>query len=296
MKTSKYNISKVASPLAEALQQTSARKRARHTLHQRGMTLLEVILAIAVAGFVLAAATSFVVSVSRIWMDREERNFFEDHVDGVTEFLRAAFSNAGVEITLEEEEGTQNTETSNDPNTVETPQITLNIEGNSGDETDEDSANSSSNGGLIQVAEEPVSWSKPPGFADYRDPLLNFKLNEPPPLFVNIEDAPTVGIEAFLHFEKDEGLSLLWYSPLQEETEDLDDLRRTQISPLVTAIHYIYWDERFEKWDEEKEPKEGDGNDQYIIPRFLKLTFEYEGETKERTLTIPVPSNKALIF
>jgi hypothetical protein len=40
MKTPKHCISKVASPLAEALQQTSARKRARHTLQKRGMTLL----------------------------------------------------------------------------------------------------------------------------------------------------------------------------------------------------------------------------------------------------------------
>jgi len=41
---------------------------------------------------------------------------------------------------------------------------------------------------------------------------------------------------------------------------------------------------------------EADGNDQFILPRFLKLTFEYENETQERTLTIPVPSKSALLY
>jgi hypothetical protein len=61
-------------------------------------------------------------------------------------------------------------------------------------------------------------------------------------------------------------------------------------------VEYVYWDERFEKWESETEPKEGEGDDQFILPRFIKLTFEYEAVTKERTLTIPVTSRNALIF
>ena len=86
------------------------------------------------------------------------------------------------------------------------------------------------------------------------------------------------------------------YTPLQEDSEDLDDLRRTPISNLITKVEYVYWDERFEKWETETEPKEGEGDDQFILPRFLKLTFEYEGVIKERSLTIPVTSRNALIF
>jgi Tfp pilus assembly protein PilW len=66
------------------------------------MTLIEVVLALAVAGFLLTAATSFVVSVSSIWSDRTQRHFFEDHVDGVTEFLRSALQTAGSSIALAE--------------------------------------------------------------------------------------------------------------------------------------------------------------------------------------------------
>ena len=113
---------------------------------------------------------------------------------------------------------------------------------------------------------------------------------------MGLENAPLLGIDAFLYFDESEGLSLLWYSILQEETDDINDLRRTAISPLVTDIQYVYWDESFEKWETEDEPKEGDGTDQYSLPRFMKLTFEYEGETQERTFTIPVPSKSALIY
>lgn len=269
------------------------------------MTLLEVILAIAVAGFVLASAVSFLVSISTIWSERAERNFFEDHVDGVTEFLKASFSNAGVEIALESDdsETTENTNTTENTDSIDattnedgTPQTSVGIGNSAGDSTTSDNNSNSSSGGLVRASEEPVGWARPPGFTDYKEPLLNFRLTEAPPILVGIDNAPLVGIDLFLYFEREEGLSLLWYSTLQEDSEDINDLRRTAISPLVSAISYVYWDERFEKWEEETEPKEGEGDDQYILPRFIKLVFEYKGETKERTLTIPVPSKSALIF
>ncbi len=222
-----------------------------------GMTLLEVILAIAVAGFVLTAAVSLLVSVSSIWSERSERNFFADHVDGVAEFLNATLTSSGFE-----------------------------------------GATDSGNGNTTEAAsgDDPICWARPPGFANYTEPLLNFGMTEAPPILVSPDNAPNLGINAFLYFDADEGLSLLWHSILQEEVEDTNDLQRTLISPLVKKMTYIYWDERFETWEEEDSPQEGEGADQYILPRFIKLLFEYEGETKERTLTIPVSSKDALIF
>ena len=224
------------------------------------MSLLEVILAIAVAGFLLAAAVSLLVSISSIWSERSERHFFVDHVDGVTEFLNATFLNAGGEIAAG------------------------------------DGSSSTNGGGLVRAADEPVGWARPPGYSDNKEPLLNFQLTEAPPLLVGLENAPLLGIDAFLYFDRTEGLSLLWYSILQEETEHINDLRRTVISSLVTKIQYIYWDESFEKWETTDEPMEGDGDDQYLLPRFLILIFEYEGDTQKRTLMIPVPSKSALIY
>jgi hypothetical protein len=264
-------------------------------------TLLEVILAVAIAGALLAGAATLMVSVTNAWLERQDRHFFEDHVDGVTEFLQASFSIAGTEIALGDEDGSGGSTISETGNEIEADgsQVTVDISGNNNLESGnsmEGNTESTASSGLIRVSEDPIDWSQPPGFADYQEPLLHFKLRDTPPLLVQTENAPIIGVEAFLHFEDDEGLSLLWYTPLQEDSEDLDDLRRTPLSDLVIKVEYVYWDERFEKWESETEPKEGEGDDQFILPRFLKLTFEYEAVTKERTLTIPVTSRNALIF
>ena len=265
-------------------------------------TLLEVILAVAIAGALLAGAASLMVSVTNAWLERQDRHFFEDHVDGVTEFLQASFSMAGTEIALGDEDESGGSTMNETGNEIETDgsEVTVDTSGKNnsdgGNSMDGNTTESSTGSGLVHVSEDPINWSQPPGFADYQDPLLHFRLNETPPLLVQTENAPIIGVKAFIYFEDDEGLSLLWYTPLQEDSEDLDDLRRTPLSDLVTKVEYVYWDERFEKWETETEPKEGEDDDQFILPRFLKLTFEYEGVIKERSLTIPVTSRNALIF
>ena len=263
-------------------------------------TLLEVILAVAIAGALLAGAATLMVSVTNAWLERQDRHFFEDHVDGVTEFLQASFSMAGTEIALGDEDESGGSISNKTENETDGSEVTVDIPGNNNSDgsnsMDGDTTESKIGSGLVRVSEDPIDWSQPPGFADYQDPLLHFGLNDTPPLLVQTENAPVIGVEAFLHFEEDEGLSLIWYTPLQEDSEDLDDLRRTPISNLITKMEYIYWDERFEKWETETEPQEGEGDNQFILPRFLKLTFEYEGVIKERNLTIPVTSRNALIF
>lgn len=274
-----------------------------------GFTLLEVILAVTIAGALLAAAATLMVSITDAWLKRQDRHFFEDHVDGVTEFLQASFSLAGSEITVENDESSSgeadstegDSEGENDPDDEsENPRVSINMPGANGRDGSRpgraDSTQGDSGSSLLRLPEDPISWQSPPGFADFEEPLLSFRLQERPALLVQTDNAPIAGVEAYLHFEEDEGLSLLWFTPIQEASEDLNDLRRTPVSELVTQVEYIYWDERFERWETEEEPLEGDGDEQFILPRFLKLTFEYEGVRKERTLTLPVPSQKALIF
>ncbi len=257
------------------------------------MTLLEIVLAIAVAGFVLYAATAYVVSISNIWAEQEERHFFEDHVDGVTEFLKAAFLYAGYELSLSQDEGGQpNPPAGNNPNGKEVP---VNIP-NQGNRPDNGSSQSSTGSSLIAHSETPIQWKKPPGAAGYEDPMLYFTMAEIPPLLVGLDDVPATKVDLYLHFDPDEGLSLLWHSNLQEEVEDTDDLQRTPISPLVSELRYLYWDETFEKWEEEDEPLDGEGEEDFQLPRFLKLVFTYQEETKSRLLTLPVPMDSALLF
>jgi prepilin-type N-terminal cleavage/methylation domain-containing protein len=263
-------------------------------------TLLEVLLAVAIAGFVLAAASSMMVSITNIWTNRQASNFFQDHVDGVAEFVQSCFTRAGTEIALSsgDSPATPNQNNNGTNGSGNPPQPTITIPGQQQNRQKRSNPQASDSGGsLLRRSEDPIGWAKPPGFAGYRDPLLNFKLRDNPPLLVNDEDAPATGVDAFLYFDRDEGLSLIWYSLLQEEVEDESDLRRTPISPYVTSVSYIYWDERFERWEEEDEPQEGeDGEDEYLLPRFIKLVFERDDVTEERTISIPVPSRSALLF
>jgi len=262
------------------------------------MTLLEVILAIAVTGFLLAAAATFVVSISSIWMNREDRNFFEDHVDGVAEFLQGCFSQAGVSVTLEKSTGSDDSQSPQEESgdTGTPPEVEGSITGPDGDGSKPKETDSSRvSAGLVRSDPAPIAFKSPPGFADYKDPLLHFRLSKKPPLLIGQDRMPAQFIDAYIYFDPSEGLSLIWYSNLQEEVKDTRDLRRTLVSPWVTAIHYIYWDEQFERWEEEDEPMKGD-DDGFLLPRFLKIVFTYEDESKERLLTIPVPSISLPLF
>ncbi|MGB0289931.1 MAG: PilW family protein, partial [Opitutales bacterium] len=142
-----------------------------------GMSLIEVVLAIAVAGFVLTAATSFVVSVSSIWSTRAERHFFEDHVDGVMQFLQSSFDRAGIAIATERGEDSQNNPEENTEEapapSQKAPQVELETE--VGSETNGEKNGASNNGeekgvSLIQGSEEPISWERLPGASNYEDP------------------------------------------------------------------------------------------------------------------------------
>lgn len=260
-------------------------------------TLIEVLLAITITGFVLAAASTMLVSVSNIWSKRQEINFFDDHVDGVTEFIQACFANAGLAVSLSSTDDAGNNDPSDEGSDLNNGgrQVTPFQSNDRGNNTPRTNTQRTTSGSLLRVSDEPVSWAKLPGAAAFQDPLLRFKLKDQPPLLVDTDNAPVTGIEAFIYFNRSEGLSLLWHSLLQEEVEDENDLRRTQISPYVTQLRYIYWDERFERWEEEEEPQE-DENDAFLLPRFIKLVFEHEGVTKERTISVPIVSRSALIF
>lgn len=267
-----------------------------------GFTLLEVLLAITITGFVLAAATTMVVAISNIWVNRQDSHFFEDHVDGVSEFIQSCFSEAGIEIALNQTEAARAPGNQNEPDKEKAtnPVPFLNnaeIKMTNGRiaEPPRATQQNKQGTGLIRVSREPIDWARPPGFASFREPLIHFRLREQPPLLVNVDNAPASGVDTFLYFDAKEGLSLLWHSILQEAAEDEKDLRRTLLSPYVKDLRYIYWDERFERWEEDQEPREGE-KDAFILPRFIKLLFSYEGVAAERTLALPVTPRSALIF
>lgn len=272
-----------------------------------GMSLIEVVLAIAVAGFILTAATSFVVSVSSIWSTRAERHFFEDHVDGVMQFMQTHFDRAGIAIGTEEtnrtdsgnEDDAKEDEGSSPPN-ADSPKIEIpagGIEGEVKIDAPRETKREDASVSLVQATEDPIRWERLPGASNYEDPLLSFELNALPPLLNAPAELPQLGgVRAFLQVDREHGLRILWHPLLQEEVEDSADLRSTQISALVQSLEYIYWDERLEEWEVEAEPKKGDGQDQFLLPRYLRFTFVYEEVIETRSLALPVPSRSVFIF
>ena len=285
--------------------------RIKRTRSCSGMTLVEVVLALAVAGFLLTAATSFVVSISNIWAERSQRNFFEDHLDGVTEFINAMLLSAGTYIQVNDNKNSskqqQNGAEMNIQGTSDIPseQNETFIASRKKDPQENLRYDSNSKGlmtnktSLRNRDSTPIIWEQLPGSANYEEPLLHFKLNYTPPLFVTDSAQPSLDqVEVYLFFDSLKGLSVLWHSVLQEETETVDDLRRTLISPYVKSLEYVYWDSRFEKWEIEKKPREGENSSEreYLLPRAIQLSFVYGNETKMRTLTIPVTSYSTILF
>ena len=61
----------------------------------RGFSLIEVLLALAVGGIVLMAASSLLVTISQAWANRPAtRDAFDAHVNGIAHFLTAVFEEA----------------------------------------------------------------------------------------------------------------------------------------------------------------------------------------------------------
>jgi prepilin-type N-terminal cleavage/methylation domain-containing protein len=66
----------------------------RRTGGNRGFTLLEVLLALALASLVLVAMNTFIFSMGELWGRNSETHLFNQHVNAVTRFLQAELRSA----------------------------------------------------------------------------------------------------------------------------------------------------------------------------------------------------------
>ena len=220
----------------------------------RGFSMVEVLLALAIGGLVLTAATSLLITISRAWAERPAtRDAFDAHVNGVANFLSAVVEEAKLPT-------------------------------------------------LSRAGDHAVDLQRPVGYSDSEDPLIHFFLREGPPLLVWPKGAAS-RVHCYFYFDESEGLSLLWYSELQElekndegrmEPEDEDELFKTLISPFCTEIFYCYYGEEGDNSDDLKEweiVSDLDENIQtgkYRVPDFIKLVFTWPDEDLERTISLPI--------
>jgi prepilin-type N-terminal cleavage/methylation domain-containing protein len=142
----------------------------------------------------------------------------------------------------------------------------------------------------------PVEWARPPGWSEFDDPLLHFRQAEAPALFVR-EGSPLPAIMAYLHFEEDSGLSILWYSAFDaEEIEEIRDLKRTPVSSFVSKIEYAYYEMEDNEWEISEDPLEED-DDTFRLPNFLRLTFTHPDEGERiRSVFVPQKSLELPLF
>jgi len=150
--------------------------------------------------------------------------------------------------------------------------------------------------GAEENSSAPVEWARPPGWSDLDDPLLYFQQAEAPALFVR-EGQSLPAIQAYLYFDDNEGLSVLWYSVLDaEEIEEEKDLRRTLISSYVTNMDYAYYELEEDEWEITEDPMEDD-DDNFRLPDFIRLTFTHPDEGERlRSILIPHASTEIPLF
>ena len=161
---------------------------------------------------------------------------------------------------------------------------------------------------LAKNKSEPIDLRIPVGFSESEDPLVYFYLREAPPLFFS-PHGKSVRVHTYLYPEESEGLSILWFSDLQElekdddgnlQPADEDELMKTLVSPFCKEVYYCYYGEEdadeddIKSWEIFSDLEESEKNDGYRLPAFMKLVFRWDEEDLERTISLaierPAPS------
>lgn len=221
---------------------------------KKGFSMVEVLLALAIGGLVLIAATSLLITISRAWAERPAtRDAFDAHVNGVAHFMTAvleeatpsALTKAGDQaISLKSPVGYSDTE---DP--------------------------------LIYffLREGPPLLVWPNGPAGRVHCYLYFEEGE---------GLSFLWFSEFQELEKNDKGEL--------EPEDEDELFKTLISPLCDQIFYCYYGDEdadsddIKEWEILEDLDENIESGKYRIPDFIKIVFKWPGEDLERTITLPI--------
>ncbi|GHB97764.1 hypothetical protein GCM10007047_12050 [Cerasicoccus arenae] len=138
--------------------------------------------------------------------------------------------------------------------------------------------------------ETPVAWCNLPGSSDLNEFALAFRLPGDIPLFMD-DQLYLPAVDCYLRFLPDEGLYLFWQTDAMAD-EDIDDLRRTRLSPLVDKIEYLWYDPEDERWDISEEMEENDEGAN-VTPDFIRLTFQGDKDNPPTALLLLPPSDDA---
>jgi len=141
------------------------------------------------------------------------------------------------------------------------------------------------------AAEAPVAWRPVPGSSDLNEQALAFRLPGRIPIFVD-DELYLPAVDCYLRFLDGEGLFLFWQTD-EMAAEDAEDLRQSLLSPLVTGLEYLWYDQEDEVWDISDEAEENDEG-QVVLPDFIRLTFRSD-EAEPRTALLLLPPGESNI-
>ena len=287
----------------------------------RAFTLLEILLAIAVSGLLLAASSYFMVSLATIWSLRTDEDSFEEHADGVAAFLQRALNEASSrhQPKWKDQDGTSSStstkitsststttgttgKTSNTDATGTTAKDGTDTKSTTGTTSDTSDSNTTTGTTATTSAGQwmnaGITMTRTQADEDTEPPLLHFFFFQFPPALGATTPATTLGVEAWLKFDEKAGLAIVWKDiwSIQDTivSNDKDLLRTTVISPFVTKINYIYYDSDAKRWNEYEAPYENNGT--YAVPTFIRLVFTQNGHETTRTIRIQATARKMPLF
>ncbi|MDG1132330.1 MAG: prepilin-type N-terminal cleavage/methylation domain-containing protein, partial [Opitutales bacterium] len=220
----------------------------------RAFSLIEVLLALAVGGIVLMAASSLLVTISQAWANRPAtRDAFDAHVNGVAHFLTAMLEEA-----TNPKDGSK---------------------GNEVVELDRPVGFSDREDPLIKfyLREAPPLFYWPHGLANRVHAYFQFDEGEGFYLLWYSE---------LQELEKSESGEL--------NLEDEDELFRTRISPYLDEVYYCYYGNEDDseddqpEWQIESSLEENVKSGKFRSPDFIKIVFSWEEEDLERTITLAI--------
>lgn len=218
--------------------------------HSGGFSLPELLVAVVIGAALIVTAVTFAFSMGELWGSGSETRLFDQHVRGVTRFLEGILQHAK-------------------PPPAE--------------------AASSIQAPSAETEDLLMAWQKPRGKSGggINEELLTFELPESPGVFAWPEQ-PLPFVVCALRLDSRDGLFLQWKSRLEIDFDDVAP-RELRVSPFVTGITYYYYEsEENQKpqWDERSDPRMGE-NRKLEVPQRLRLTFAYEGVTREVDLILP---------
>lgn len=228
---------------------------------KRAFTLIEVLLALAIATLVIVAMSTLLFSMGELWGRNADRNLFDLHTRNVTRFIENELAAAALPPSGGSA-GAQNT-----------------------------ASKSTGSGASGAASTAPVTIQEIRDQAGNTDNYITYEMPNGSRLCV-WPDRALPAVVCSLAFREGEGLMLLWHSRF-EINYDIDAPRETLITPLVTGMTYDYYDTDAKTWKNETVLQK-DNSNQGVLPQRIRLQFAYAGRTAETVIDIPGPPAQGL--